>query len=190
MNTVRMITAIPRELAMQLKDKKRIKDYNTLPQLHARLVAAIKEHFMETVGYDNSPIACLSKTKHRAVSLREAGADVVHYIPVRANDSVILELKMPEDCIVSAEYSRLLDCSKDLAACNGDVVAENDVIELFMDELQTGIGEDLVDAISFIPFIELEKCQFFAILDKAFSVSDFELPGIQKIDLHELNSFI
>ena len=50
MRTVRMVTAIPKALAMELREKKRIINFNTLPQLHPKLIDSIKrseEHTSE-----------------------------------------------------------------------------------------------------------------------------------------------
>lgn len=189
MQLVRMVTAIPRDIALKLRENERIVDYNTLPQLHPKLIESIRDYFESRVGYRNSPIACLSRVSHKDSTIQNVGTSVCDFIPVKANDSVILELKMPEDCIVSIDYGNLLRFSSELTECKGDTVAEHDVMSYFEDYLQVGLGEDTGDTISFIPFIEMEKCQFFAILNSSFDMTDFDLPGIQQINLRELNSF-
>ena len=176
MRTVRMVTAIPKALAMELREKKRIINFNTLPQLHPKLIDSIKKYF-EEVGHKDSTI-------------KSIGASVCDFIPVKANDSVVLELNMPEDCIVSIGYEDLLNFSRDLTDCNGDRVAENDTLAYFLNFLSVGLGDGCSDTISFVPFIEMEKCQFFAILDNSFGMADFSLPGVEKVSLHELNTFI
>ena len=190
MRTVRMVTAIPKALAMELREKKRIINFNTLPQLHPKLIDSIKKYFEEVVGYHDSPIACLSRVGHKDSTIKSIGASVCDFIPVKANDSVVLELNMPEDCIVSIGYEDLLNFSRDLTDCNGDRVAENDTLAYFLNFLSVGLGDGCSDTISFVPFIEMEKCQFFAILDKSFGLADFSLRGVEKVSLHELNTFI
>ena len=75
MRTVRMVTAIPKALAMELREKKRIINFNTLPQLHPKLIDSIKKYFEEVVGYHDSPIACLSRVGHKDSTIKSPGIE-------------------------------------------------------------------------------------------------------------------
>lgn len=186
--TVRMVTAVPQKLAQQLTKSKRITNYNTLPQVDERVMECIRTELAEKVGYENSPIACLSKLNHIETSLKTAGTNISYYIPVKAEDSVIFELKMPKDCVISIEYKSLLEYSKRIK--ESDIFDEELILDDLKEELQLGLADELEDAISFIPFIELEKCQFFALLTSAFNTSRFDLEGVEKVDLRKLTSFV
>lgn len=199
MGTIKMITAVPRDLAEILKQKRKLTDFNTLPQMHPALLAVIKEYFEKTIGYSNSPIACLSKVSSKSATIQSVGGNIKNYIPLRANDSIVFELQMPEDCIVSVEYTELLKFTELIASVirpdefsSLDSLSQDtfEMVEGFNYSLTPGIGDNLVDAITFIPCLELEKCNFFAVLNSAFETSNFEIPGIPKVVLHELQTFM
>lgn len=186
--TVRMVTAVPQDLAQQLVKNKRITNYNTLPQLNADVLEGIRSYLGEYVGYENAPIACLSKVHKQEADLKAAGTTLPQYIPVNARNSIIFELSMPEDCIVSIEYKKLLDYSSQMNNAV-DQFEKDMILEDLHADLQVGLAGELEDAISFIPFIELEKCQFFAILNSAFETNRINIPGLEQVDLRELSSF-
>lgn len=188
-NTVQLVTAVPIELALQLTKTKRIQDYNVLGQIHPKAIKRIKENLGKKVGYENLPIACLSKVECVDSTIKSVGESINHYLPVKAHNSVILQLKMPKDSMLSMEYNDLLEYSNDLADADGDPEEEEFILGLIDDALQQGVASDLKTAISFIAFLDLEKCQFFATLNSAFRAEKLELEGVEQIDLRKLSTF-
>lgn len=188
-DTVQLVTAVPIELALQLTKTKRIKDYNALGQVHPKAIQRIKANLGKKVGYENLPIACLSKVECVDSTIKNIGENINHYLPVKAHNSVILQLKMPKDSILSMEYNDLLEFSNDLADADGDPDEEEFILGMIDDALQPGVASDLKTAISFIAFLDLERCQFFATLNSAFKAEKLELEGIEQIDLRKLSTF-
>lgn len=187
--TVRLITVVPMNLAQQLTKTKRIQNYNAIGQINEKLIDCIKQELCDKVGYENTPIACLSKVEHKESTIKNVGSKINMYLPVKAADSVILELKMPKDSILSMEYQELLELSEQLDDAEGDEDEITYILDELRDNLRVGVDESLDTAISFISFVELEKCQFFATLNAAFKANNFELAGIEKVELRQLSTF-
>ena len=58
------------------------------------------------------------------------------------------------------------------------------------ESLYLGIGEDEDDVISFIPFLDYKRCKFYATFTPSFEQDrNFNIPGLDKINLRELRSF-
>lgn len=186
---VRLITVIPMNLAQQLTKTKRIQNYNAIGQINEKLIEGIKHELCERVGYENTPIACLSKVGHKESTIKNVGNKINMYLPIKAGDSVILELKMPEDSILSIEYKELLELSEQLDDAEDDEFEIGYILDELKDSLRVGVAEDFDTAISFISFVELEKCQFFATLNAAFKTNNFELAGVEKVELRQLSTF-
>lgn len=188
METVKMITTVPLELAEQLANHKRVIGYNTLPQVTPKVINVIKDFFRVNIGYEDSPIACLSKVHQRDVSIRESADVLKNFIPTKAQETIMFELKMPADSVVSIEFQDLLAYTEELEDALDDEDAEFIASEL-KSALVIGSPDQLNNAISFIPFLDFKRCDYFATLDSSFKSSEINLEGIQKIDLRELRRF-
>lgn len=184
-----MLTIIPKELAMDLNDKKRVKDYNTLPQLNPAVLEAVRGFFRDKVGYADLPMACLQQPKDRNGKVMFQ-TDFADYLPVNNKESVLFVLEMPEDLIVSVNYGYLLDMSENMNGCSDDEGMIDYLKEELTENLTLGIISD-DNAISFIPFLDYSRCRFFAAFNSNFEPDEtLKLPGIAPIDLRELTSFI
>lgn len=190
MAKITMLTIIPKNLAMDLNDKKRVKDYNTLPQLNKAVLETIRNFFEDKVGFTNLPMACLMQPRDKNGKLL-LQTDFADYLPVNNRDSVLFILEMPDDLIVSVDYGYLLETSESMNECSDD----DSMIEFLSDELQDnltlGAGNDKENTISFIPFLDYSRCRFFAAFNDNFEPDEsLQLPGLSQIDLRELTSFI
>lgn len=185
---IKMLTVVPAKLAAELVQKKRISDYNTLPQINQIILRLVKECMVERVGYHNLPMACLSSVKR---SGGVDGEDIFSYIPLNSNDSVIFQLEMPDDMLLSISFNDLLNIS-----AQADAADESDEMEMefLKDELAAsmilGFDDKMDDPISFIPFLAFDRCQFYAKLDNNFKEENLKLEGIQEANLRELSSFV
>lgn len=189
MNTVTILTIVPASIAKKLEEKQRVTDYNTLPQLHEQVLVTIQKFMAEKVGYSSLPIACLSMPQIKAGSGVKAGnEDWVGYIPASSQKNVIFQLEMPSDMIVSINYQFLLDASSFYNSTN-DLEEMSFMSDILYDELCLGISSE-ENQISFIPFLEYNKCKFYAKLDGNFSNSGVNGENIANVQLRELSSFI
>lgn len=190
MAKVTMLTIIPKNLAMDLNDKKRVKDYNTLPQLNKTVLETIRNFFGDKVGFTNLPMACLRQPRDKDGKLL-LQTDFADYLPVNNKDSVLFILEMPDDLIVSVDYGYLLEVSESINECADDESMIEYLCEELQNNLQLGIDSSKENSISFIPFLDYSRCRFFAAFNDNFEPDEsVQLPGLSQIDLRELTSFI
>jgi len=189
-NMVNMYTVVPIELAMDLKEKRRIKDYNTLPQLNTAILDAVREYMTENVGFSELPMACLSLNR-RASAMDST--ELFQYLPINNRENVLFRLKVPEDMVITVSYDILLSMSKSADECGNDPDEIEIIKEDFKDLLILGDGgymDSDEEAISFIPFLDYNCCEFYAKFDENFHTSELEIPGIKKFSLAKLSAFI
>lgn len=188
MSKVTMLTVVPVSLAADLSNKKRVRDYNTLPQINKTALEIIRGYISEKIGYDDLPMACLRKPSNTSGS----AVDVMNYLPLNSKNSVLFVLEMPDDMIVSVDFSKLISISSELAEAESD--NDTDEIEFLSDSLREsltlGIDDNSGNYISFIPFLDYSRCRFFATLNADFSTSQkLDLPGVEEMSLRELSAF-
>lgn len=83
----------------------------------------IKEIMAQRVGYENLPMACLSGIPN---STEVSGESVLSVLPMNSRNSVIFQLEMPEDMILSISFSTLLDISNQANEINDPQSSEFD----------------------------------------------------------------
>lgn len=190
MAKVTMLTIIPKELALDLNNKRRVEDYNNLPQLNKAILETIRGFFDDKVGYANLPMACLMQPKDKNGKVMFQ-TDFAEYLPVNNKESVLFLLEMPEDLIVSVNYGYLLEASESMNECIDDESMLEFLKEELTDNLTLGVNSEDTNSISFIPFLDYSRCKFFAAFDSNFEPDEsLKLPGLSQIDLRELTSFI
>lgn len=183
-----MLTVIPKSVAEGLAGKIRIKDYNNLPQLRKEVLEVIRCFIANEVGYDSIPIAGLCQRTNSAGKVM-ISKNFTEYIPVNAKDSILLILDIPEDQIVSINYQVLLDISESFAQAGGDNETLEYLKNYLLAELQVGKSSE-PNTISFIPFLDYKKCRYFAVFNSQLEADkSFDIPGLDKISMHELTSF-
>lgn len=185
MARVSMLTVIPIGLAKELCTQRRVKEYNSLPQLNKRIHNAIREYMSENVGYSDLPMACFGKPENGTLDSVES---VTNILPINSKESLLFLLEMPDDMIVSVGFDDLLNASHDADACNDEEELEY-ILEDFKDLLCTGVTDDAKNRMIFIPFLDLSRCRFFAKLDDTFGTEELVLPGIERMDIRKLTSF-
>lgn len=197
-NRVTMITAVPRNLAKKLSMEKRISNYNNLPQVNGKILDCIQSFLKSQTGFDYLPMACVCKMDSSVFTLEKAsknmsvaGGNVVGPLPIKAKETTLFELSVPEDCIVTIELSDLLTASEEINEMvrnrSGDT---EDYLEDFSQTLSVGMldGENVV---AFIPFLDFTYCKLWAVMDKSFQQSDsnIELEGFSVRHITELAAF-
>lgn len=184
---IKMLTVVPSSLATELVQKKKIADYNTLPQVNELVLRLIKEYMSNRVGYSNLPMACLSSVRANGVD----GEDIFSYLPLNSKDSVIFQLEMPDDMLVSIQFKDLLSISTSASAVSADNEIELEYLrDLLESYLVLGFDGSMEDPISFIPFLAFDRCQLYVKLDEDFKMQDLKLSGLPEKDLRELTSFV
>lgn len=181
-----VLTVVPVSIAKDLCDRKRIMDYNTMPNVNPAILDAVREFMNENVGYENLPIACLQISKKQS----DDNSNVLHYIPANSKDNVLFQLEMPEDMVVSVNYQDLLDASSEIETLGGDIDSIECAKEDFKELLIIGGNPSDPETISFIPFLEYSKCKLYARFDENFQPKEMELPGIDRMPLAKLAAFV
>lgn len=186
MGKVSMLTVIPANLAKQLSSSGSVHEYNAMPQIDRKVLEAVRDFMSRKVGYSELPMACFGlpdkSTKLGSVQ------DLLTYLPMNNRESVLFQLEMPEDMIVSVSFSVLLETSNCVEGCDED---EAEIfLEDFDDMLHTGMSEHRSEEIIFIPFLDKSRCKFYACVDETFSTNEFNLPGIARMDIRKLTSFM
>lgn len=189
MQKISVITAVSMKQARELQSKGRIGDFNTLPQINSDAIRVVKKFLNEQVGYEELPIACfctLRTIKDGTIN----GNDIMQYLPINSKDSVIFQLEMPEDMIVSVKYDDFLRLSRDMdnALDSMDLdFAKEELEELLFVGFKT---DNSGKYLSFIPFLDYDKCKFYAVLNADFSTnSKFRLGNLEQVNLSTLTSF-
>lgn len=183
---IKMVTAIPKNLAMEFR-KNGVIWHNTMPQLNDRFIEETKRFMMENTGYNDYPVACMSKIRGRDVAIQAAADGLADYIPVRANESIIFELAMPKDAIVSIDYNELLRINSEIS-----LASDKEDLQYVVEELYSALVvgmQEVDDVVSFVSGLALSRCKFFTVLDSDFNVSDFDFPGVEQVKLNNLNTF-
>ena len=184
MNKVKMLTVVPTTLAVQLMQKKRITDYNTLPQINKDVMRVIKEIMAQRVGYENLPMACLSGIPN---STEVSGESVLSVLPMNSRNSVIFQLEMPEDMILSISFSTLLDISNEI---NDPQSSEIDFLcQDLEDAMVLGFDSSLDDPVSFVPFLALDKCKCLVQITDEIKDEDLHMDAVTEVSLRALTSF-
>ena len=132
---VTMLTVVPINMASSLKEKVKIKSYNTLPNIQSSVLEAVKSFMNKRVGYNELPMACLEISGDLTDVDTE---DIFHYIPTNCKETVLFQLEMPEDMIISVKYQDLLDASQDAEEFSDDPEFLQDVLDEFTSKLVQG----------------------------------------------------
>jgi hypothetical protein len=184
---LRLVVVIPHKAFHEFVDKKKLESVDTLPNLHERARAAIKEFVQEHTGYSKEPIACLSKFRGAPGSLRSIGVDV-REILTSSPGSTIWELKVQEDMVVSVDYETLMDISYKMHQ-----QTDEEFLDFLAEELKQflvqGKLDESDDVISFIPFLALSKCLSVSKIDDFWGMEELNVPGVETVKLLGINVF-
>lgn len=185
MSKVSMLTVIPHNKAVELLQNRSLHEFNTMPQIDQRVRKIIREFMSENVGYSELPIACFGKSdaKHNV-----AAEDIMHVLPVNVKNDIIFQLDMPSDMVVSVDFNKLMQASTDVKNAIDDDDAQF-VLDEFKDELQLGNNPSTTSVI-FIPFLDLDRCRFYAKFNNDFGAEDIDFPTIEKMDVRKITAFL
>lgn len=188
-DTIKMVVVLSFDQAQQFGKSQQIKGLDTIPHVDKRIKAAIQQEIVDRIGFDNSPIACLSRFNGEEGELRNIGSDAARYLPTGKGDKVLLEIHTPQDMILTASYSAMMECSALLSGATDEV--EVDIyLNYFINQLKLGdYDEDEEDVVAFTPYIALTRCKYFALLDKDWQAKDFSLPGVEQVKLNNMQMF-
>lgn len=187
MDKIRMLTVVPTDLAAQLVQKRRITDYNTLPQINKSVMKIVKEIMTQKVGYENLPMACLSGVSN---TTEVSGENIISYLPLNNKNSVVFQLEMPSDMVLSIPFSTLLDISNQADMIDDPKSPDFEYIrEELEDEIILGFDQDIIDPISFIPFLAVDRCQCFVCLTDKIHDGDLHMSAVSEMSLKALSSF-
>ena len=187
--SITVLTAISKDASQLLLKEKILKTYNSLPQLNANALAAIKIFLENNVGYSGIPLACLSKIDSESVNINSALNSLSKFIPLKAGESIILELEVSADCLATIEFNLLLE----IASILGKAIDTSDIQflqEELINKLSIGAPVDSVDSISFIPMLSIKQCKFYALVNGSFGADRILFSDIKRVDLNSLDLFV
>lgn len=183
---IQLVAVIPKEYFDPFVQSKKLKDLDTMPQVNQKVKHYLKDFISDNVGFDESPIACLSKYNGQTSDLKKIGLSVSDILPTRAGSS-LWQLAMPEDMVVSIGFEDLLKFSSLMEETDDP----DELVLLgseFKDNLVIGYS-DSDDAVSFIPFIELSKCKVYGFVDEKWNMDSRPVPGVEQIRLVNVDVF-
>lgn len=182
---VQVVAVLPRETFELFLQSKKVERLDTLPQLGERVKNAIRQFMEDNVGYSNEPIACLSRYNNEQGKLPDVGRHMQELFPVRSGSS-FWQLQMPEDMVISIEYSDLLTYS--MALERADDFELEFIEEEFKEKLILGYLEGN-DVVSFLPFLDYSRCKFVSLIGDEWKIDKVDVPGVEVVTLHDLNIF-
>lgn len=185
--TLQLTTVLPIELAQEFIHIKRVKDLDTMPHINKHVKRAISQFIKDNIGYDTEqPIAALSRFNNQPGELKTVGTSVADFIPTKSG-STLWQLTMPEDMAVSIAFTDLVTFSNLLDSEDDSDLIES-YVEEFMQTIKLGFLDD-EDVISFIPFIDLSRCTFFALVNPSWGIGNFTVPGVEQVKLTSMDVF-
>lgn len=187
MKKISMLTIIPHNKAAELLKNHSLHEFNTMPQIDPRVRRVIREFMSENVGYEELPIACFGRPD---TSRKVSSDELMHVIPMNNKNDIIFQLDMPADMVVSVDFNKLMEASNDVQTA-ADASDAEFVLEDFKDNLTIGSNPSSTSII-FIPFLDLDRCRFYARVNDEFDPADEDLsfPSIEKMDVRKITSFL
>lgn len=185
MGKVSMLTVIPHNKAAELMQNKSLHEFNTMPQLDGNIRRAIKDFMSENVGYSELPIACFGRPDD---GRKLSADDIMHVLQMNSQTDIIFQLDMPSDMVVSVDFNVLMQASNDVKNAVDDEDVEF-ILESFKDELCLGTNPSSTSVI-FIPFLDLDRCRFYAKINNEFGADDIDFPSIERMDVRKITSFL
>lgn len=180
----RLLTAISIDDAVQLVEKNNI-NYSELNQnLDKELVGNIQEFIRDNTGFETGFIACVQKIEGANVNLEEHYDEIANYFQV-ATGTIVLEMKVDEDLEISMKFEDLLEFNKRFK--NADDKIKNFLKKELHDSLIVGEIENEEDVVTFLPFVDINKCTYFIMLTEDWEAGNFELGNVPQIKLKRLD---
>ena len=176
MGDMNLVAVVPMEVANTITSGVDV-NYNSMPDLHPNVIKVIREFMIDNVGFENLPIACLASNS-KILSLDDIVGTGISY---NYKDSVLFQMKIPEDMIVSTRQESLTEASVKFQADAND---RNAMIKL---KNSLTLGDSADSNIYFIPFIDLSMCSFYSVPQGA--APNFQLSGVEHRKVTELAIF-
>lgn len=179
----RLLTTISIKDANKLNDNLELENSNLNNYINEDLKNKIKEFIEENTGHDLGFIMCVQKVYGENANIENHYDTVGNYLQV-ASGTIILDLKVDEDQIVSVRFEDLLAYNKKFKQ------ADEFERELLTEEFQSKItlGElEGNNVISFIPYINLNDCKSFILVNEDWEATDYKLGNVPQIKLARLN---
>lgn len=118
------------------------------------------------------------------------GESVLSVLPMNSRNSVIFQLEMPEDMILSISFSTLLDISNQANEINDPQSSEFDFLcQDLEDAMVLGFDSSLDDPVSFVPFLALDKCKCLVQITDEIKDEDLHMDAVTEVSLRALTSF-
>jgi hypothetical protein len=187
---VKVIVVLDYEQTREFISTKKMDGVDTLPEMHPRIKNCVKQFIADNTGYDNVPIAGLSQYNGNPGELKKIdGANVNEFFPLRSNN-VLWELHMPDDMACSVSFADLLNYSRFVEEAEDEFEIEG-YLEDFNSKISLGYPKDSdEDMLSFIPFIDLNKCKFYGLVSQTWGISEgLNVPGVEQVPMKTLNLF-
>lgn len=183
---VRLTAVIPRNMLDIFLEKKRLDALDTMPTLHPRVKDAIRKIVHNYTGYSNEPVACISRYNGVSGEIKNIGVNVRQVLKTSPG-TTMWELRMPSDMAVSIKFNELLEISSSMTAADEEIELEM-LEEQLTDCIIEGYLED-DDVVSFIPFIDFSRCEFYAKIDSSWGFDPLVVPGVEQVKLVDMNIF-
>jgi hypothetical protein len=189
MSEVRVMASVSVADAHLLAKEKRLYGIISMPVLDQRVIETVHKFMNKKVGfYENVPVTVLSKFNGKPAEISNVSTGIDEVFPVKSG-AVLLDMGLPEDSIVSVSVPCLFSLNSKIKEATSAEEAEIYLEEL-TENLKVGDLQDEDDVISFAPYIDLNKCKFFALLTPSWDVGSMQLPGVQQVKLSHIDLFV
>jgi len=176
MSDMNIVAVVPVSIAQQIITGQQ-PEYNSIPNMGEKVISVIREFMIDNVGFENLPIACLTANSGITTLDDIVGTGIAY----NYKDSVLFQLSIPDDMVVSARTDVLLEASNALEQDPDDSITQR----LLQQSLH--VGEAPGSDIYFIPFIDLTMCKFYSM--PPGSPETFTFKGIENRRVTELAIF-
>lgn len=183
---IQLIAVIPKTRLKDFVDRKKLESLDSMPMIDPRAKSVIQNFIQNYTGYDKLPIACLSRFNGNPGSIEKIGTQVGQILTT-STGSTLWELQMPDDMVVSINFSDLMTKSNEFSEATSE-----DEIEMLTEDLEDLLVKGYLaddDVISFIPFLDYNRCKIAAVIDNSWGTQKLNLPGIEQVKLFNLNNF-
>ena len=176
MSDINIVAVVPVSIAQQIITGQQ-PAYNSIPNLGEHVISIVRDYMIENVGFENLPIACLTANSGITTLDDIVGTGNAY----NYKNSVLFQLSIPDDMVVSARTNMLLEAANSLRQDPNDSIA----VRLLQSSLH--VGESAGADIYFIPFIDLSMCKFYSM--PPGSQESFKFNGIENRKITELAIF-
>lgn len=180
---IKLLTTVSLKDAENLNNNSELLNSSINNYLNKDLKRVIENYLEETTGHHSGLIIGVQKIYGENANIDNHYDDVGNYLQVTSG-TLILNLKVDEDQVVSTTFEELLRYNKKFK--ESDDFEKELLAEEFQNKIKLG-KLDGMNIISFIPYININDCKSFILVNEEWEATDYKLGNVPQIKLAKLN---